>query len=159
MPWQDWIYVVPELHPLTHRGEEVERQVLEELGLTLETRLRGRIDHGVDLRSGTRAQAVRVAAEGNRLVIDEGDDHGIVAGGDQPTLESLFSTSKAAPTALEDGRVAFRVLDEAELFGAENANDELVDRVAEEVVREQLVDAVERAARKVALEHPGDRNR
>lgn len=159
MSWQDWIYVVPEPHPLTHRSDEVEREVMTSLAETLETRLRGRIDHGLDLRSGARAEAVRVVAEGNRLVIDDGDDRGVAADGGKPTLEALFATSGSAPVALEDGRVAFRVLDEDQLFGAEPANDELVDHVAEEVVREQLVDAVERASQKVALEHPGDRDR
>jgi hypothetical protein len=160
MSWQSWIYVVPEAHPLTRRTEEVEREVMSTLGEALETRLRGRVNHGVDLRSGARAQAIRVSGEGNRLVIDEAADHGIAGARGKPTtLEDLFHTSMAAPTVLEDGRVALRTLDEGDLFGAQAWQDELVDHTAQEVVHEQLVDAFERAVKKVALEHPGDKLR
>jgi hypothetical protein len=160
MSWQSWIYVVPEPHPLTHRSEQVEGDVMSTLAQALETRLRGRIDRGIDLRTGARAQAIRVAADGNRMVIDEGADHGVAgARGRSSTIEDLFHTSMAAPLVLEDGRVALRAIDEDHLFGAQASNDELVDHVAEEVVRERLVDAVEQAVRKVALEHPGDRSR
>lgn len=159
MSWQSWIYVVPEAHPLTHRAEEVEREAMSTLAQALETRLRGRVDQGVDLRTGARGQAIRVAAEGNRMVIDERADHG-VAGAQKSasTLEDLFHTSMAAPVALEDGRIAMRAIDEDHLFGSQASSDELVDRVAQEVLREELVDAVEQAVRKVALEHPGDRS-
>jgi hypothetical protein len=159
MSWQSWIYVAPESHPLTERSEQVEADVAGRLASALETRLRGRIDQGVQ-HGAARAQAVRVATDGNRLVIDESDDHGVGgAKGAPSTIEDLFHTSTAAPVALEDGRVAMRSIDEAHLFGGQDANDELVDRVAQEVLREELVDAVEDAVRKVALAHPGDRSR
>ncbi len=160
MSWQSWIYVVPEAHPLSHRAEEVEREVMTTMAETVETRLRGRIDRGVDVRSGVRPSVVRVAAEGNRLVIDESEDHGVSGGRRRAhTLDDLFHTSTAVPIVLEDGRVAMRVLGEDALFGAQAGQDDLVDHTAQEVVREQLVEAFERAVRKVALEHPGDKLR
>jgi hypothetical protein len=163
--WNDWIYVVPAPHPATHRPEEVEREVNAELASALEARLRGRVDVGVDLGGGTRAHAVRVAAEGNRLVIDEGKDHGVQEAPARrrrrarPTIEDLFHTSLAEPHVLEDGRVAFRVLTEEDLFGADRAQDEMVDRTAQEILNEQFSEAFERAVKKVELAHPADKAR
>ncbi len=165
MGFNDWIYLVLESHPLTHRRDEVERAVGEDLARSLETRLRGRIDQGIDLRSAERAQAMRVRSEGNRLVIDEGNDHGIARGraaepqAKRTQLDDLYHTSMAAPEALEDGRVAFRAIAEEDLFGSQAWQDEIVDRTAQDVLTAELVDAFDRATKKVALEHPGDRAR
>jgi hypothetical protein len=160
MGWNDWLNVVLAPHPLTHRAEEVEREVNAELAGALQSRLRGRIDPGIVLGGGARAEAIRVAAEGNRLVIDEGEDHGVAghpARARRTELEDLFHTSLAPPEVLDDGRVAFRVIDEDAVPGATGGQDELVDRTVQEVMNEQFVDALERAARKVELEHTADK--
>ena len=165
MGWNDWIYVVPQPNPLTHRADEVEREVNSELAGSLETRLRGRIDHGVELRAAERAQAIRVAAEGNRLVIDEGEDHGVTpaparsSGQNRTKLDDLFHTSMAVPEVLDDGSVAFRVIGEDDLLGAQERQDETVDHAAQEVLNERLVEIFERAVKKVDLEHPADKTR
>ena len=165
MGFNDWIYLVLEPHPLTHRQGEVEQAIRGDLARALETRLRGRVDQGIDLRSAERAQAVRVRSEGNRLVIDEGADHGVVraraphAQENRTQLDDLYHTSLAPPEVIEDGRVVFRTIAEEDLFGAHAWQDEIVDRTAQDVVMTELVDAFDRASKKVALEHPGDRLR
>ena len=165
MGFNDWIYLVLEPHPLTHRRDEAERAVGADLARVLETRLRGRVDQALDVRSAERAQAVRVRAEGNRLVIDEREDHGVVrarapeARVNRTQLDDLYHTSLAAPEVIDDGRVAFRTIAEEDLFGSQAWQDEIVDRTSQDVVMAELVDAFDRASKKVALEHPGDRLR
>ena len=159
MGWNDWLYVVLESHPLTHRSEEVEREVNAELAGALQSRLRGRMDYGVMAPGGARAEGIRVASEGNRLVIDDGgEDHGVAGGrGNRTKLDDLFGTSLAAPSVLDDGRVAFRVIDEDQLPGSAGWRDDLVDRTVQEVMNEQFVDALERAAKQVELAHPAEK--
>ena len=163
--WNDWIYIVPRPHPLAHRQEEVEREVQAQLADKLEARLRARIEPGVDLRHGVRGHAVRVAAEGNRLVIDAEDDHGLREAKAprsrrrRARLEDLFHTSTDPPEPLEDGTLAFRVLHEEEFLSAQAEQDDVVDRTTQDVLHGELVEAYERAVKKVELEHPADQTR
>lgn len=158
MGFTDWFTISPKSHPLVDRHEEVTEAIHEDLAGRLQDKLRLRLDQGVDLRTAMQAQAVRVAAEGNRLVISEKKQEAVLKnGGKRVNFDDLFSLSSGVPEVLDGGRIAFRSMTDGELFNSQQWRDDVVDRTVQELMQQDYVDVVEQAARKVALEHPTDK--
>lgn len=168
--FNDWIFFDAKgTSPLEH-AEEVNNHARQTLARDLQTRLRGRIDPGVGLEGALRAQAVRVSADGDRLVIDQEDQAGVLAassgmvagdnGEEASSVEQLFELSSGVPSATQDAsgetKMVFRTITLDALLGSQRQNDQdlMVEQTTTEALRSGIVGAFEDASEEVARRHP-----
>lgn len=173
MGFGDLIYITPAPMAIDRRQAEVEELAKIELAGDIQTRLRGRIDPGIDLMSARRAQSVRVAARGGSIVIDENDQAAVLRGGARPQqprvrpqaegIEDLFTASSGVPAATRgpDGstRLVFRTISAGALFGQQRQveQDGMVEATVTEALHAGIVDAFENATSEVERRYPEDK--
>jgi len=166
----DMIQIVPSEDARITRRDEVNELARERLAEDVQLRLRGRVDHGLDVRSAHRAQAVRVTAEGNRLVIDRADQGAVLgAAGDQveetdqtmaSSVDELFEPSSGVPKMQRDAtgkeRLVFRTISAKEVFAQQKQEqaDSTVEQTVTDTVRTGIVHAYEGACKTLARQHP-----
>ena len=166
----DMIQIVPAEDVRIKYRDEVTELARERLARDVQQRLRGRVDFGVGVNAARRAQAIRVTAKGNRLVIDESDQGAVLgAAGDQvaetdPTLannvDDLFEPSSGVPRMHTgaDGkpRMVFRTITADQIFAGQEQKetDATVEQTVTETVRAGIVDAYDDALQQVARKHP-----
>jgi hypothetical protein len=173
MGFNDWIRIDPAPMALDARLSEIDTEAKEKLASEIQTRIRGRVDPGIDLKSARRAQRVRAMEKGGSIVIDEHDQDAVLRGGMAPqrdisqaragSVADLFTMGTGVPQVEEapDGtrRMVFRTIDENQLFAAQEQKEQ--DRAVQETVTETLrmgiVDAVEEAAAAVERRYPEDK--
>lgn len=168
--FNDWIRIDPAQMTALDRFDEVDAIARENLAKELQTRLRTTIDPGISLRAAQRAQAVRVASEGNRLVIDS-EDQAEVLGASSETVEEpsdpnivtnvdqLFELSSGVPSIV-DGKLVYRMISPSALLGKqqqENERDRIIEQTTTETLRINIADAFDDATRDVRNRNPGDR--
>lgn len=170
MGFNDWINIQPTGFRLEDHADEWAQLAHEKLAQRLQTSLRSRVDPGINAEDANRAQAVRVKAEGNRLVISE-ESQGKVLQAAAATvaparpgasLDDLFTSSLGPPEIIDiDGGgqgVAFRVLKEDQVFNTVQADrDDAVERVMTDTLRAGIVEAYEEAAGEIAGRYPRNR--
>lgn len=169
MGFNDWIKVDPAPLSALDRFDEVDAAARERLAKDLQTRLRSTIDPGVNLKSAMRAQAVRVASEGDRLVIDSHDQAEVLGASadmvddDQDdnevtNVEQLFELGSGVPTVV-DGKLTYRTISPEALFGNLKSADtsRVVEQTTTETLRMGIADAFDEASRDVSNRNPGDR--
>jgi len=165
----DIVSVEPAPVPGIKRIDEVERSVRESLAKEVQRRLRGQVDFGLELNDAQRAQAIRVRARGNRLVIDEASSARVMRDqqqGTDPTasdnINQLFEPSRGIPRmdVSRDGRprLVFRSVQASRMFEEQNKKirDDRVASTVTDAVREGIVDAYETALSDVNRRHPED---
>jgi len=170
--WLDMLYFEPSSQATVDHWDDVEEEALKGLADSAQMRLRLKADQGVRQSTVREAQAIRVRAEGNRLVIDERSQDEVLSGptskgeataekesevGTKTQLEDLFVATALAPHADEDGNLVFRSINEEDLFGTQEWQDRMVDSTVTEVLTDELGAAIEAASDRVANQHPGDR--
>lgn len=160
--FNDWIFFGPKDNAGVARLDEVDAEARKSLASNLQTRLRGRIDPGVDVASALRAQAVRVTSDGDRMVIDSEDQGAVLAAssemvagdtGDQAgSVEELFAPGSGIPSASQgsDGetKMTFRTISLAALFGEQKQmeQDRIVEQTTTDVLQNGVVDAYDEAS-------------
>lgn len=168
--FNDWIFFSAKGSPALEHSDEVNTQARETLARDLQTRLRGRIDPGISSKAALRAQAIRVQAEGDRLVIDQEDQGAVLAassdmadtgdGQEATSIEDLFKLNSGVPDAVQgpDGetRLIFRTITLESLLGTQRANerDLLVEQTTTETLRAGIVGAIEEAVADAGRRHP-----
>ena len=169
MGFTDWVYTKPASAFLEFAGE-VEEKATTALAEHVQTALRTHLDPGIDLRAAQRVSGIRAAAEGNRIVITEGDalaNAGVKEAEKAATpigrrsssasIESLFTMSSGVPEVDQSGGgegVVFRRLREEALFGEEQVEEEVVRGAVQSSVQQHLVDSFEGAMHQASNEHP-----
>jgi len=164
----DFISIEPAPSAALSNPDEVDVSAREDLARRVQLSLRGKIDTGLQAPS----RQVRVAAEGNRLVIDEEDPAGVLAAAgeqvreeDQSTVHSvdeLFELGSGVPSTrqADDGSIqlVFRTISLDDIFGEhrQEQQDLAVEQTVTETLRTSIVDAYEEAAATVERRHPGD---
>lgn len=172
MGFNDWIRITPAPMALDARLDEIDNEAKSSLARDIQTRLRGRIDPGIDLSSARRAQTVRVTAKGGSLVIDEQDQGSVLRGGmpqrdiskvSASGIADLFTMSSGVPEVERDpdgsNRLVFRTISADRLFAEQEQGEQ--NRVVQETVTETLrmgiVDSYETAVSEVERRYPEDR--
>ncbi len=169
--FNDWIFFGPKDTAGVARLDEVDAEARTILAGNLQTRLRGRIDPGIDVAAALRAQAVRVTSEGDRMVIDSEDQGAVLAassemvagelGDEAGSVEELFAPGSGVPSAAQgaDGetKLTFRTISLAALFGEQKQQeqDRVVEQTTTDVLRNGVVDAYDQATATVNRRHPG----
>ncbi|MFQ5351812.1 MAG: hypothetical protein ACE5D3_01925 [Candidatus Binatia bacterium] len=166
MRFEDFIEIVPGPSVGIDRHGEVTDLARERLARSVQMRLRGSVDFGVDRRAAQRAQAIRVAAEGERLVIREEDQAavlGAAAGSasnshEPETIDDLFEPSSGVPK-LSNGSLLFRTVSAKSMFGVQRQKqmDDGVERTVTDTLRAGIVDAFEESFDEVARRHPEEK--
>lgn len=168
--FNDWIFFSPKgTSPLEHTAE-VNDHARQTLARDLQTRLRGRIDPGIGIQGALRAQAVRVSADGDRLVIDQEDQGAVLAassgmvdndnGQEATSVEQLFEQGAGIPAATQDAsgetKLVFRTITLESLLGNQRQNDQdlMVEQTTTEALRSGIVGAFEDASNEVSRRHP-----
>jgi hypothetical protein len=174
MGFNDWIKFDSAPMALDHRLSEIDEEAKTGLAAEIQTRVRGRIDPGIDLKSARRAQKVRVKAEGGNIVIDEMDQDAVLRQqGNQPQRDisearaggvaDLFTMSSGVPEAVRapDGsnRMVFRSVHAEQLFGQQEQDEQnrVVEQTVTETVRAGIVNAFEKATGEVERRYPEDK--
>jgi len=167
MGFNDWIYITPASSPAERHPDEVNERVQQKVAKELEQRLRGRLDNGISDSSARRARSVRSAAEGGRIVIDQGDDPASGTTDEDEgrstharDLDDLFSLGSGIPSVGDGGVASFRTIDASALFGrTQQEQDEMVNHTVQEVLQLELVDMLDGAIREVDDAHPSERTK
>ena len=171
MGFNDWIYAQPTKLGSVSKPEEVEEEAKKRIAQKIQTKIRGTLDTGTLGSNARRAQAVRVQAEGNRLVIEEKDNGDILAGRqgkEKPkppikSLEQLFQPSSGVPELVTnpDGttQLAFRTVSANEILGAVSQKD--IDGQIKSLVRStldnDLMTSFEEAVSEINKRYPEDK--
>lgn len=173
--FNDWIHIQPTPMGIDSYPEELDRRVQVKLAEQIGTRLRTRLDPGIDPKAANRAQAVRSRVDGNRIVIDsrdqldavtragDNDDSGSDGRGlDVEDIDDLFNLSSGVPQIDTDPdgneRLVFRRVSSMEKLGLpEDEQDRIVDQAVTEVLQGGIVEAFEEASQGVEDEHPAER--
>ena len=156
MGFNDWLYVKPSLHPGLVHADEVSEDVDEDLARLIEQKLHSSLDSGVKTSQARRVQGIRAYSEGGQIVISE--DHSTVRSEDSEEssdLDSLFNAGSGVPEEV-GGQLVFRQVSLAGIFDDQDEADKAVSNVCEEVVRENVVESVERAMDKAKILHIGE---
>lgn len=169
MGLNDWIYVTPVAAGAETRSDEIDQLAKTKLSEAIQSKVRARVDPGIDLRSAGRAQAVRSYASDGRIVIDEQDQGEVLTGSTkEPTppgtaeadsVEDLYSMSSGIPEVIADpdgtSRISFRTIRASALFGEKQIEqDESVQGIVTETLQMGIVDAVEEATADVLRRFP-----
>lgn len=148
------------------RQEEVAELAHDRIASAVQRNLRSTIDTGIDPGAALKAQAVRVAARGNRLIIDT-QDQGILTGKASGHEErpgegvlDLFKEGTGVPRvstdALGNTRLVYREVDPTRLFEEKPSGyvDESVKREVVETVRRDVGQAYADAIDEVERKYP-----
>ncbi len=164
--FNDWINL--ELQPMAaiDHLEEFTGLVRERLSKDIERQVKGSLDPGVDPKRAIELNALNVKVEGSTFVIKTDDSmkalafaEGSVKDGTGPSearsVESLFEMSSGVPE-VRDGKLVYKTISLEALFGAheQRQQDEQVQRIVEDTIREKLPDAYDEAFAEVKRRHP-----
>jgi hypothetical protein len=150
--FNSWVNIDLRKSAAFDKYEEVDELVSEKLAKDIETQLRSRIDPGINRKSATAAEAIRVKAEGNRFVINS-ESHGDVLkatskmarepenkGLDAQSIEDLFEPSSGVPIAQKrpDGTtgLVYRRIELAKVFREQK------QKAQEKTAEQAIVNAV-----------------
>lgn len=173
MGFNDWIHVDSSPMALDQRSTEIDQEAKTTLANQIQSRVRGRVDPGIDLKSARRAQKIRVQAKDGSIVIDEEDQSAVLSGGTAPQrdisetraggIADLFSMSSGVPevTRAPDGsnRMVFREIAAEQLFAQQGQDEQnrVVEETVTETVRMGIVGAFDDATKKVEQRYPEDK--
>jgi hypothetical protein len=164
--FNDWISFDPAPMSALERAQEVDDEAHAEIAKRAQTRLRARVDPGVRLQDAFKAQAIRVNAEGGRLVIDEDDQGDVLRDreGEQPEEDDdslvndvmqLFEPSSGVPKIV-NGQLTYRQISLRALFGEQKKDeqDRVVEGVLHDTIQSSVVDAYEQATNTIGQRYP-----
>lgn len=173
MGFNDSIYIDPAPMALDQRSEEIDQEAKSSLANQIQSRVRGRVDPGIDLKSARRAQKIRVKENDGNIIIDEEDQSSVLNGGAAPQrdisetraggIADLFSMSSGVPEIARapDGsnRMVFREIAAEQLFAqqGQDEQDRVVEETVTETVRMGIVSAFDDATKKVEQRYPEDK--
>lgn len=173
MGFNDWIRIDPAPMALDARLNDIDEEAKADLAAQIQTRLRGRIDPGIDLKSARRAQSVRATAKGGQIIIDEHDQASVLRGGMEPQRDisqvkaggaaDLFQMSSGIPQIElgHDGarRMVFRTIAAEDVFAKQEQKEQerTVEQTVTETVRDELVNSFQDAAKNLERQHPEDK--
>lgn len=139
--------VTPKPNVFDNFGDEVMGYALDNIARDLKTRLRSRLDTGVDLNAALRASRLKVQHEAGRITINTGDTGDE---GEETTVQDLFQPTMEAPT-VDSNKLVFRQIRAQEL---ERKNVEVVREGMKEVMNLHFVDHVAEGVKRVSSKHP-----
>lgn len=173
MGFNDWIRFEPAPMALDQRVQEIDQEAKSILAEEIQTRVRGRVDPGIDLKSARRAQKIRVRAANGEIIIDEEDQDAVLRGGMAPQRDisetraggvaDLFTMSSGVPESVRapDGsnKLVFRSISAEQLFAQQGQDEQnrVVQETVTETVRMGIVDAVEKATSEAEKRYPEDK--
>ena len=152
------------------KSEEVQGLIDKNLAQQIERNIRTRIDPGIDKKSATVAEAVKVKSEDGRFVIYSESQGDVLRAAskqvsepkssiDAVSIEDLFSQSSGVPET-EEGpsgtKLVFKRISISKLFGEqrENAQKHMTEQAVTETVRNGIVDAYDQAFAEIDRRHP-----
>jgi hypothetical protein len=129
-------------------AQDVIQLALDNVANDVQSRVRSRIDTGIDMRSAVRAQAITVRNEVGQLVIKT--DPKKAPPEENTTVNDLFHTSTQPPT-MEGGQLIFRRLKENQL---RSRNEAAVKSSVEDAMKLSFPEHLNNAIRVVKSENP-----
>lgn len=171
MGFNSWIYAEPAGPGAETHGEEIDSLAKAKLASEIQTKVRARIDPGIDLRNASRAQAVRSYADEGNIVIDEKDQAELITGEaedagpagtsttEASTMDDLYSLGSGIPEIIADPdgttRISFRTIKASSLFGDRQADqDDTVQSIVTDTLQMGIVDAIDEATSDVNRRYP-----
>ena len=162
MGFNDWIQFDPAPMAALENEGEVSELAMGTLAKEVQQRLRSTLDPGIGLQSAIRAQSVRVAAEGDQLVIDQEDQAEVLGGAPKEAedegadlevtnMEQLFEMGSGVPRVI-NGKLTYRTVSTDVMFGDQKRQEQerVVEQTTVDVMRTGLVDAFEDAIQTVS---------
>lgn len=175
MGFNDWINIESSPMALDNRLSEIDEEAKNVLAGEIQTRVRGRVDPGIDLKSARRAQKIRAQASGGQIIIDEEDQAAVLRGGSAPQrdisearaggMADLFTMSSGVPdmARAQDGsnQMVFRTIAAKDLFAKQEQDEQnrVVQNTVTDTIRSGIVDAFDEATKKIEQRYPEDKLR
>ena len=138
--------VVERPSPWTENSEEIISYALDNIAKDVQSRVRSRLDVGIDYSSAMRASGIVTRHESGQLIIK----HEASSGAEDTVVEDLFSTSMDPPT-MSAGKLLFRTIHEKEL---QRKNQDVIQRSVEDAMGLKFVQHLEDGIRIVKAKHP-----
>jgi len=166
MSFSDYIQLSLDKSSWETHADEVNDAIHQKMAKVVERNLRGSVDFGIDPRAAHKAQAIRVEAEGNRLVVRAEDQAAVLGrGGAEPeegiNMQDLFTMSSGIPSIEVDNvgarRLVYRSISVDQLFEGERkkSRNRSVERTIVESAKSDLGRVINESIDEVERRHPG----
>ena len=146
--------------------DEFQDMVRERLDRDIEERAKATLDPGIDPKRASQVASLKVKSEGSRFVIKTDDSAAALAfaeagvkeappSNEAGSVEELFEMSSGVPQ-IKDGKLIYKTVSMDSLFGSqsEEAQNQQLESVVEDTIRNKLPDAYTEAFSAVARKHP-----